>query len=125
MDSFLFSSIVHRTTTVSTVIHSVNRMLKSTNAIGQQVKNYVEMVTLVMIVSAVRISSFLLDTYCLSRSFSDIRPCEGQPCMNNGTCVVYLQSYRCQCQRGFTGQSCETSKITYFRLSSMDSILFY
>ncbi|CAF3647199.1 unnamed protein product [Rotaria sordida] len=38
---------------------------------------------------------------------SDVRACEDQPCVNNGTCVVYLRSYLCQCQKGFTGRSCE------------------
>ncbi|CAF4008494.1 unnamed protein product [Adineta steineri] len=38
---------------------------------------------------------------------SDVRACEDQPCLNNGTCVVYLRSYLCQCQKGFIGKSCE------------------
>ena len=37
----------------------------------------------------------------------DVRACEHQPCQNNGTCVVYLRTYLCQCQIGFTGRSCE------------------
>ncbi|UJR13724.1 hypothetical protein I4U23_000735 [Adineta vaga] len=32
---------------------------------------------------------------------SDVRACEDEPCLNNGTCVVYLRSYLCQCQKGF------------------------
>ncbi|CAF4495240.1 unnamed protein product [Rotaria socialis] len=38
---------------------------------------------------------------------SDVRACELRPCLNNGTCVVYLESYLCQCPKGFTGRSCE------------------
>ncbi|CAF1431582.1 unnamed protein product [Rotaria sp. Silwood1] len=38
---------------------------------------------------------------------SDVRACEDQPCLNNGTCVVYLRSYLCRCQKGYTGRSCE------------------
>jgi hypothetical protein len=54
---------------------------------------------------------------------TDLRPCEGQPCLNNGTCVVYLRSYLCQCQKGFTGRSCESGK--YFRENiSMVLIMF-
>jgi Notch-like protein len=43
-------------------------------------------------------------------SIVDLRPCDHQPCLNNGTCVVYLRTYLCQCQVGFTGRSCEMSK---------------
>ncbi|CAF1070416.1 unnamed protein product [Adineta steineri] len=39
---------------------------------------------------------------------SEVLACENQPCLNNGTCVVYLRSYLCRCQKGFTGRSCET-----------------
>ena len=40
----------------------------------------------------------------------DVRACEDQPCLNNGTCVVYLRSHLCQCQKGFIGRSCEIGK---------------
>jgi hypothetical protein len=40
----------------------------------------------------------------------DVRACEDQPCLNNGTCVVYLRSHLCRCQKGFTGRSCEIGK---------------
>jgi len=42
--------------------------------------------------------------------FIDVRACEAKPCLNNGTRVVYLRSYLCQCQTGFTGRSCEIGK---------------
>jgi len=42
-----------------------------------------------------------------SFSSSDSRACEDQPCLNNGTCVEYFRGYLCQCQKGYTGSSCE------------------
>ncbi|CAF4724968.1 unnamed protein product, partial [Rotaria sp. Silwood1] len=47
---------------------------------------------------------------------SDVRACEDQPCVNNGTCVVYLRSYLCQCQKGFTGRSCEIAIKTIYHI---------
>ncbi|CAF3940161.1 unnamed protein product [Rotaria sp. Silwood2] len=38
---------------------------------------------------------------------SDVRACEDQPCLNNGTCVVYLRGYLCRCHKGYTGRTCE------------------
>ncbi|CAF0990390.1 unnamed protein product [Didymodactylos carnosus] len=38
---------------------------------------------------------------------SDLQACENNPCLHNGTCVVYLRDYVCQCSDGFTGRSCE------------------
>ncbi len=42
--------------------------------------------------------------------FLDVSACQDQPCMNNGTCVVYLRSYLCRCEKGFSGRSCEIGK---------------
>ncbi|UJR33508.1 hypothetical protein I4U23_020953 [Adineta vaga] len=38
---------------------------------------------------------------------NDVRACEDRPCLNNGTCVLYLRSYLCQCPMGYTGSTCE------------------
>ncbi|CAF0727708.1 unnamed protein product [Adineta ricciae] len=38
---------------------------------------------------------------------SDVRACEDRPCLNNGTCVVYLRGYLCQCPLGYAGTTCE------------------
>ncbi|CAF0952593.1 unnamed protein product [Adineta ricciae] len=45
--------------------------------------------------------------YFGAHCFSDVRACADEPCLNNGTCVVYLRSYLCQCQKGFSGRTCE------------------
>jgi hypothetical protein len=42
--------------------------------------------------------------------FKDVRACEDQPCLNNGTCVVYLRGHLCQCPKGYTGRACEIGK---------------
>ena len=44
-------------------------------------------------------------------SFKDVLACEDQPCLNNGTCVVYLRGYLCQCPLGYAGTTCETGKL--------------
>ena len=45
----------------------------------------------------------------------DVDECTEHPCINNGTCVKYDGSYRCQCIQGWTGQNCEIgmSYLTY------------
>ncbi|CAF4469584.1 unnamed protein product [Rotaria socialis] len=42
---------------------------------------------------------------------SDVPACEEEPCLNNGTCVVYLRSYLCRCSKGYSGRTCPTGKI--------------
>jgi hypothetical protein len=54
--------------------------------------------------------------------FEDVRACEDHPCRNNGTCVVYLRSYLCQCQTGFTGRSCEIGR---YSRGSIDGVLTF
>ncbi|CAF1293722.1 unnamed protein product, partial [Didymodactylos carnosus] len=39
---------------------------------------------------------------------NDLQLCENNPCLHNGTCVVYLRDYLCQCHQDFSGRSCET-----------------
>lgn len=33
--------------------------------------------------------------------------CEGNPCKNNGACILTTGSYRCECPEGFRGNKCE------------------
>lgn len=37
---------------------------------------------------------------------SDLSACLSSPCMH-GTCIVLINSYRCQCEPGYTGTNCE------------------
>ncbi|CAF1240678.1 unnamed protein product [Rotaria sordida] len=56
---------------------------------------------------------------------SDVRACEDQPCLNNGTCVVYLRSYLCRCQKGYTGRSCEigpAGKMTEYKCNRINCV---
>ena len=42
--------------------------------------------------------------------FSDINDCEGDPCVNGGTCTDGVDSYSCMCVAGFTDRNCSTGK---------------
>ncbi len=57
--------------------------------------------------------------------FSDIDECASNPCENGGTCVDDINQYTCNCDPGWTGVHCETSKktfcIVYRRCSSIFS----
>ena len=41
----------------------------------------------------------------------DIGECTSVPCLNNGTCVDEINRFTCICERGFSGNVCETRKI--------------
>jgi Notch-like protein len=43
-------------------------------------------------------------------SFPDIDECSGKPCEPNGKCIDGVNSYTCECDAGYTGKHCETSK---------------
>ena len=94
------------------VKRTVHLIHNDTSVIQLPEKNSAWMDILVTIVWMVRwkSDSIVSTVLCFVSSRLDLRACEDQPCLNNGTCVVYLRSYLCQCQRGFTGRSCETSK---------------
>ena len=40
----------------------------------------------------------------------DIDECRSAPCLNEGKCIDRVNSYSCQCKRGFAGTNCEKSK---------------
>ena len=42
--------------------------------------------------------------------FSDINDCMHYPCQNDGNCTDGVNQFRCQCEPGFSGISCEISK---------------
>lgn len=35
--------------------------------------------------------------------------CLSTPCLNNGSCIDDINSYKCHCRRGFIGTNCETN----------------
>lgn len=49
--------------------------------------------------------------YFLNQSFSftDIDDCAGNQCKPNGKCIDGVNSYRCECDPGYTGKHCEKS----------------
>ena len=40
----------------------------------------------------------------------DIKECSSNPCLNGGTCVDQVNGYLCNCQDGYQGVRCQTSK---------------
>ena len=41
----------------------------------------------------------------------DIDDCSPNPCQNSGTCDDLVNDYNCTCVVGYTGKSCETSRL--------------
>ena len=52
-------------------------------------------------------------TFTICCYFSDIDECLLDPCLNNGTCVNTLGSFKCLCESGYEGPFCQTSKYSY------------
>ena len=41
---------------------------------------------------------------------SDINECSSSPCENGGSCTDHVNGFTCQCQQGFVGERCQSSK---------------
>ena len=41
---------------------------------------------------------------------SDIDECAPKPCLNGGSCIDGINSYKCKCEPGFDGKNCENSE---------------
>lgn len=37
----------------------------------------------------------------------EIQECNSSPCLNGGTCVEQIDTYLCNCAKGFYGNDCE------------------
>ena len=46
--------------------------------------------------------------------FSDVDDCADRPCKNGGSCNDGVNSYTCNCVRGYTGRNCNSGKNEYF-----------
>lgn len=55
-------------------------------------------------------SRFHFEFSFLSSFMTDIDDCNPQPCLNNGTCIDGVHSYKCKCSKGYVGDNCETRK---------------
>ena len=53
--------------------------------------------------------------HCYFR-FEDIDDCSSVTCANGGTCVDGVNQYSCACQEGFTGNLCESGKVSYRKI---------
>ena len=54
---------------------------------------------------------------------TDIDDCVGVTCINGGTCVDDVNSFRCRCLSGFVGELCETGLWLRFFPSAVPSQL--
>ena len=47
----------------------------------------------------------------------EVDPCDPNPCLNNGTCTQVgeapTSNFTCSCTADFTGDICETGKLSY------------
>lgn len=43
----------------------------------------------------------------------DVDDCHNHTCQNGASCVDGVNDYLCTCVLGFTGQSCETSRLSF------------
>ena len=46
--------------------------------------------------------------------FVEVNECQSNPCLNGGTCVDGLKSYRCICSERYTGDNCELREYSTF-----------
>ena len=48
------------------------------------------------------------------QTISDIDECEASPCQNSATCEDEVNSFRCSCSPGYSGERCETGDMSYW-----------
>ena len=58
---------------------------------------------------------------------ADVDDCEYTPCLNNGTCVDLVNSFRCICPSAFTGDSCQTviNQVSATEVKQEHVVLFF
>ena len=47
---------------------------------------------------------------------ADVDECDSSPCQNGGTCVDGINSYTCNCKKGYIGSNCETGNILIIKM---------
>lgn len=57
-----------------------------------------------------KISLHFTESYFLFNT-TDRDPCHNNPCLHDGVCIADGENYRCECSRGWAGQSCEGKHI--------------
>ena len=55
-------------------------------------------------------------SFSLANYFVDVDDCVRVTCSFHGTCVDGVNSHTCSCERGYTGDNCETGKFVEGRL---------
>ena len=50
---------------------------------------------------------------CMWSFYLDINECSSSPCRNGGMCVDQVNGYVCNCQPGYQGVHCQTSKLSF------------
>ena len=48
--------------------------------------------------------------FAFTLNISVINYCDNKPCLNGGSCVSGVHSYKCNCVPGYTGYNCQTRK---------------
>ncbi|XP_059579139.1 protein eyes shut homolog [Alligator mississippiensis] len=64
--------------------------------------------TLVVILTLQTTPEYFIDS-CRNRCEVNIDECISVPCLNNGSCIDDINSFKCHCKSGFIGTNCETN----------------
>ena len=60
---------------------------------------------------------------------ADINDCSSNTCLNGATCIDQVNGYACNCQPGYQGVHCQTSRLSFQILSictfSCQVVLYY
>ena len=55
---------------------------------------------------------FFIPTHCLLNTIcTDIDDCSTTPCLNGGACTDGVDAFTCACLSGYSGSTCEISKL--------------